>query len=210
MHNYFEIKLRKYNHKLTNYLEFIKKDLENFFNIKIKQPNIFLLNSRKEIDKIYGQKTKSWLTGWVRYGTIFILNPKNYTKESCHKNILHFWQTLKHEYCHLYFDQLAGISCPRWLNEGLACYLAGQVKKEPKDKDLLKIFNYYSKIDRYIYNISYFWVKLLIKKFGRNKILKLIKSLHPNLSEKHFSNIFYKTFQIRYSKEDFLKLLCHT
>ena len=201
MFKYFIIQplKNKPGHKLDKFLETTKNELYDFFNINVEHPYIFFLNSRKDIDKIWNKKTESWLCAWAKNGDIFILNPKIYAKESNHE-IKHFWQTIKHEYCHLYFNKLTGVTCPKWLNEGLACYLAGQIKKTPTQDEAMKVFEYFEKNDREIYSIGYFWVKILIKKFGKKVFLKFLKELKPGLNERKFRIIFYKVYKIKFSK----------
>jgi len=195
------------NGKVTDFLENTQKELSSFFDVEIKIPEVCLTNSRKEIDDILGWKTQDWLTGFAKDGKIYILNPNVYIKESDHENIEHFWKTLKHEYCHIYFRTITRIGYPKWLNEGLACYLSGQDKKEPTKQDALKIFDYFQKNDWQTGEIGYFWVRLLISKFGKKKLLELIKCLKPDISEKEFAENFYKIYGIRYSKEETLKRL---
>lgn len=206
MFQYFSVKPAKNNQKLDKFLFATKKELSNFFSINVEQPNIFFLNSRKDIDKIRKMKTKRWQSGWAKNGNIFILNPKIYAKESSH-TAEHFWKTIKHEYCHLYFKKLTGTGYPKWLNEGLACYLAGQVKKSPTSDDVMKIFDYFKKSNWQIYSIGYFWVKLLIEKLGKKKFFKLLKQLKPELNENKFKLIFYKVYKIKFSKKDLSVLL---
>jgi len=202
MPSHFILKIEKNNSKLNRFLLAAEKELPDFFGVNIQRPNIFFLDSRKVIDEIRRKKTESWLCAWARNGNIYILNPKIYTKESSHTSE-HFWKTIKHEYCHLYFKQLTGISYPAWLNEGLACYLAGQVNKAPTASQAVKVFDYFQKSDKYIYSIAYFWVKLLIEKFGGKKLLELLKQLKPELSEQEFKLIFYKIYKIKFSNKYF-------
>jgi len=197
----FNIKPASNNLKFNKFLSETKKGLSDFFGVKTEQPNVFFVNSRKDINKIWGTKTENWMSGWAKNGNIFILNPKIYTKESNHTK-KHFWQTIKHEYCHLYFKQLTGTSYPKWLNEGLACYLAGQVKKKPAQEEALRVFNYFQKGDQQIYSVGYFWVRFLIEKFGRKKFLTLLNLLEPELTENKFKFIFLKVYKIDFSKKD--------
>ena len=195
------------NKKLENFISSTQKELENFFHTKIEPVNIFLIDSRKDIDKIWGKKTEKWLTAWTKNNNIFILNLKNYIRESDHKDIKHFWQALKHECSHLYFKQLTQANYPKWLNEGLACYLAGQIKKHPVPEEALRVFDYFQKTDREIYAIAYFWVKLLIDRFGKGKILELVSRINSQMTEKQFRKNFYRVYGINYSKKDLEALL---
>jgi len=207
MQQYFEADLTKTNKKIEGFLISVRKELNSFFGIKMWQPFVILVNSRKDIDRMHGRKTEDWLVGWTSGCNIFILKPKVFTKESSHKDREYFWKVLKHEYCHLYFKQMTSIDYPAWLNEGLACYLAKQKKTPPSNKEALEIFKYYKKLDKNIYRIGYFWVNFLIKKFGKNKLMELIKSLKPQITEKQFAQNFYRIYQIYYSVKDFEKLL---
>ncbi len=197
----------KFDKKIAYFLESAKKELDIFYDINIEQPSIFFVDSRKEINKIWGRKTEEWFSAWAKDGNIFILNPEVYTKESNHKDIKHFWQSLKHEYCHLYYRKITNTGCPKWLNEGLANYLAGQVKKKPMKGETLRVFDYYEKTDWKIYNIGYFWTKLLIEKFGKKKLLTLLKNINSQTTEKEFAEKFYQIYKFHYSKLDFEKIL---
>jgi len=206
MLQYFDISPANKNLKLEKFLSKTEKDLAKFFGIKIDKPKIFFVNSRKDMDKIWSEKTEDWFSGWAVNSNIFILHPEKFNKESSHKKI-DFWKTLKHEYVHLYFTKLTGCRYPKWLNEGLACYLADQVKVKIGVDKSVRVFSYFKKYDSMIYFTGYFWVKLLIKNFGHKKLLKLLKQLKPDLTEKKFANIFYKVYKIKFTKKDLSNLL---
>lgn len=206
MPNIFNIN-QKVNKKVISKFLNYENNLAKFFNIKINHVNIFFLKSRKELDLILGRKTEDWLVAFTGYGSIFILDPKVYYKQSSHKDMGSFWQTLNHECCHLFYYKLAGVNFPKWLDEGFACYLAGQVKKKPTKEEVLKVFEYFKKSDWQIYNIGYFWVKLLIEKFGKEKMLKLLKILDHGINEEKFKRNFYKVYKISYDRGVFNELL---
>jgi len=201
--------MSKFNKKMAEFIKSTYEELDDFYNVSIKQPSIFFIDSRKEIDEIFRKKTEKWFSAWAKDGNIYILNPEIYTRESNHKNIKHFWQSLKHEYCHLYYRKITNTGYPKWLNEGLANYLANQVKKKPTKEEILRVFDYYNKSDWRIYNIGYFWVKLLIERFGKNKLLKLLKKINSKTTEKEFAKKFHQVYDFHYSKADFENLCQH-
>lgn len=205
--NYFSIFLIKNNEKISKILETDRKKFGCFFDMEFKYPNIFFINSRKQFDKLWQMKSQNWMVGGANGNNIFILDPKIYTKESDHKNINHFYQTITHEYAHIAIRKFCGHNKPKWLNEGLSCYLSNQKKITPPNEKLLQIFDYFNKSDKEIYNIGYFWTKFFIENFGKEKILKLLKNININIDEKQFTKIFYKIYKIRYSKKDLNKLL---
>lgn len=205
--NTFEVFASKKYPTIEKFLRRSKRDLKGLFGVDIPLPAVFLLKSRKEIDAIFGKKTESWMVGWAKDNVIFILHPDFFAKESDHKNPEHFWKVLKHEYCHLYFQKATDAHHPQWLNEGLACHLAGQIKKAPSKKEALKVFSYFQNSDKNIYSIGYFWVALLMKKFGKKKMQTLLKNLQPSMTQSQFKKAFYGAFKVRYSKSDFIKML---
>ena len=201
MKYYFDITPSKNFKKLDDFLLKTKKEFSLFFCITTEEPNIFFLHSRKEIDVIFGRKTESWLCAWATDSNIYTLHPNVYTTESNH-NADHFWPVIKHEYAHLFFKQLTGVSYPKWLNEGLACYLAKQEKKAPTHNEAMKILDSFQKSNSQIYSIGYFWVKLLIERFGKKKFMKFLKRISPRMDEKKFDKAFYATYKIRFNKKE--------
>ena len=67
------VKLSTENKKLENFLKATKKELDNFFNSSVPAPTIFLLNSREELDIIWGQKTERWVVGGTKYRAILAM-----------------------------------------------------------------------------------------------------------------------------------------
>ena len=194
------------NKKNKNFLIKTEKELNKFFQIKLESPIVILLNSRQDIDKIYGKKTPAWLVGFVRKNIIFILHPSVYTKESSHKSVKDFWKTLKHEYCHLYYKQLAANTYPSWLNEGLACFLAKQKKPKPELNEALFILDDKKQGKYDIYKVGYFWADLFIRKFGRRKMLNLIKAMRPKMNKSEFGKIFNRVYKIKFIRKDLEQL----
>jgi spermidine/putrescine-binding protein len=156
---------------------------------------------RQDIDAVYGKKTPDWLVGFTHKNTIFILNSKFYTKESSHKSLKDFWKTLKHEYCHLYYKKLTGNTYPDWLNEGLACYLANQKKSKPELHEALSILEDKNQGKYDVYKVGYFWIKLLIEKYGKKKFFDLIGAVKPQITRLEFGKIFYRVFKIKFTQK---------
>ena len=206
--HFFKLQDVKDIKKLNSFLKKSQKELSHFFGTEIYFPSVFFINSRKQYDDVWKMKSKNWMVGGADGRNIFILNPEVYTKESSHKNQSDFWLVLKHEYCHIAIKQFykQENNKPKWLNEGLCCYLANQIKKTPAKKEALKVFGYYLKADWQIYTVGYFWTKLLIEKFGKKKLLQLLKGINYYTTEKEFGEMFYKQYKIHYTKKDFSEL----
>jgi len=193
---------------LEKTLEKINQELSVFFNFIASQPLLFLIDSRKDLDLIWGKKTKKWFVGAFKQGNIYILNPEIFEKESSHKKE-EFEKILKHEYCHAYYAQLTKGHCPSWLNEGLACFLSGKelvLKGGYKDK-LLNVFSYFNKTDSDIYMVGQYWVEFLIKEFGKKKFVNLMNEISLVSDERQFAAKFNKIYGFKFNNRSFIKFI---
>jgi len=181
--------------KYEKYLLKCKKELDKWFGVSVDIPRVLFVQSRKEYDKIVGYKTEAWQGG------------KIYTKESDHKDIKRFWLVLKHEYVHLYWHQMTASWNPRWLNEGLACYLAGQEKKAPSQEVVIDVRKYFGHGGMFVYGLGYFWVNYLVKKFGKTKLLNLIKSVDADVTNKKFEAKFKRIYGFGLDKKSLARIM---
>ena len=110
---------------------------------------------------------------------------------------------------------MVGRSKPTWLTEGLAGYLSGQLKwrEAPKKFERSLMFYDWSKLDwnekkdcKGFYPESGFMVKMLVEKFGKEKLLKLLKKIKgKDLSEKEFKDKFKKNYGFDLNYEEINK-----
>lgn len=192
------------------YMEALK-DLNEFFGINWTNgtPIIITVKDRKTIDILKGKKTERWVVGWADdYRIVYILDRKNYEKECAHKySDEAYIALLKHEMVHLFINAFCSSSelAPIWLLEGIAIYLSGQNSLIRKPDSFSKFLSFYNCGGEAIYSESGFAVEYLIKSFGKDKLLELLKSLRHIKSEKEFMNYFegiygfmlkYKNFKI--------------
>lgn len=185
-------------------------DLNKFFefNWAVNLPQIIIVNDRKTIDFLHRKETPQWLEGWStrEYNRVFILNRKNLEKESSHKYSKEDYSALiQHELSHQFYSAVTkGNGMPVWLNEGIAAYTSGQTKlRKDKLERFSNFLEFYDKSGKEIYAEAGFAVRVLIEKFGRSKLVKLVKSLErgmpKNVFESNFKKIYgfkpnYKTF----------------
>lgn len=105
------------------------KEYNLFFGInwQNEKPIIFIIKDRKSINIIYGKKTEPWIIGWVRGKDIYLLDRKNFEKESIHKySNREYTALIRHELIHAFFNAMKLKDTPKWLWEGTATYLSGQ------------------------------------------------------------------------------------
>jgi hypothetical protein len=206
--NYLAIKSIKANKKLAEFIKKTKKELDIFFGFKAGEPLIFFLDNREDLDLIWGKKTERWFVGAFKNNSIYILNPKVYAQESSHRKE-EFWGTFKHEYCHAYYTQITKSHYPVWLNEGLASFISGKklVLRDNYQDKLVNIFGYFNQADKDVYMVGQFWVEYLLKKYGKKKFLKLIKSFNPGSDYRRFTKNFYHVYGFKFDKKSLAKFV---
>jgi hypothetical protein len=204
-------KIKSFSHKYYEKVcETAIFDLNKFFGLNIENisPNLFLVNDRKTMNDLRQQKTESWVVGWGSPYAVYLLDYRNFLKESNHTyvNKKHYSALIKHEMVHIFTHKVCIGSNPLWLWEGLAIYLSGQLyqyKKPLKLKNFLEFYNKYNNETTDVYKESGFAIKFLVDKFGKEKILELLKSITKDISEIEFARLFksvynklleYKTF----------------
>lgn len=176
------------------------KELDEFFKLNWKRntPKIIIIKNRKEIDKLKDKKTPAWLIAWAEEGNIYLLDRKNYEKESSHKySDETYYRLIQHELCHLFFEIVSNSNTWNqfmWFNEGVAGFLSEQYKEKKEPKKLKIFLNQYSNWKGNAYNESTYAIKYLTEKFGKQKLLTLIKSLSKIKSEKDFKKLFKKIY----------------
>jgi hypothetical protein len=161
-------------------------------------PKVFLVENRKTIDELRGIKTQAWSVGWINKKDVFILDKKNYERDSNHKYTDKDYEMIvKHELAHCFFCVLSGGKTePDWLWEGVAIYASGQINKKKLSQKLNSFIDIYSgkKKNLQVYKEAGFAVGILIKKFGKRKLLTLIRKLNDINSKKDFKELFKKIY----------------
>lgn len=183
-----EIIYKKNDKWVNELIEVIQKKyslLQKFFDFEISPIIIHLLYYRIEVNKYWGAKTPNWICGFARgKNKIYILSPLVSKKISGHsKSNIH--KVVIHEIVHLFIKKM-NLNSLAWLNEGLALFLAKQIKNNSIKKAnwnfLMKHhFLINSKFDlgrfgnKDGYKASYILVNFLFKNYKRDNIIKLIQ-----------------------------------
>lgn len=188
------------------------KDLNVFYGIGWVRncPNIFIVENRKDIDDLKKFKTESWIVGWTSGWDVFILNEGKMGKESERKYTKKEYEALlKHELSHLFFGVMSGTigkkPFPVWLCEGVAIYTADIQFKKPV-KEFNAFLNFYENHGQEVYSEAGFFIEILVKKFGKTKLLDLIKSLKTIKTKKDFDKTFNKIYGFKLGYKEINKL----
>lgn len=169
-------------------------ELNEFYGINWTHhlPVVITVSDRKTIDALKGKKTEPWLVGWADGNKIFVLDKENFEKESNHKYMPETYHSLiKHELSHAFYRVLSGDRMrPIWLCEGVAIYTSGQNKEKSQPMEFKEFLDFQDKGGRGVYAESGFIVELLVEKFGKSKLLKLIDSTKTVDDRKGFEKAF--------------------
>lgn len=192
--------------KITDSLRKSKKRYDQFFDLPLDIPRVIFPTSRKHIDQIWGRKTEPWSVGWTGNGTIYILSPEKYLSESNHTRKSDYWKTLIHEHAHLYIRALGKGNIPRWMNEGLASWLAGQKRRKATLEEAATVVGPWPQFSRSVYLVGYYWVGRLMKEYGRKKLVEIIREMGKQKNTAAFSRVFKKVYGIPWTKREVQKL----
>jgi len=188
----------------------IIQDLESFFETKVPDYIIEIVDSREEFNKQTNMKnSEPWTAGWANGNRIIVIHPDKLEEltDGIHKSDSH-QKRIKHELAHLFYAKLTkGEFYPAWLNEGLAYFLDGRGVIAPKSSHgKYASLIYFKNFDGHVYQPGSFLVKTLLDKFGKAKLLELIKSIRPGLTEDSFQQLFIKIYGFAFT-EDGLQLI---
>jgi hypothetical protein len=189
-------------------------DLNKFYEIDWVHhlPVVIVVKDRKSIDLLEGEKTEPWIVGLTERNKIFILDHNNLSTDSDHiYSPEKYHSLLKHEISHAFYSILSGNNMkPVWLCEGTAIYTSGQ-NSENSEKHSKKHFkeflSFYENGGKGVYAESGFAVELLVKGFGKQKLLDLIKGLRSIASQKDFTALFIQIYGMEPTYEKFNELL---
>lgn len=195
------------NSKLDNVYENSMKELDSFFGLgwKYNRPNIVLVPDRKTIDALKGKKTEEWVVGWVSGNTVYMLSDKDYETESNHKySDYEYFALLKHELAHCFSHIVSGfIQKPIWLLEGISIFLSGQLKLKTKPEKYSKFLDFYENSGKGVYSESGFAIEFLIYKYGKDKLLELLKRSKEVNSKEDFADLFKSIYDFELTYDNF-------
>ncbi len=187
-------------------------NLSDFFEYKWgnqDKPKLYVIPNRRTMDLLKGEKTPSYAVGWSKKD-IFILDKNNYAKESSEPyEDKYYTGLIIHELVHAFFDKITGdIHEPMWLSEGIARYLAGENRYQEKPKEFVSFLKFYKQSDdRAVYYESGHAIELLVTRYGKKKLLKLLKSLSAISNKKHFNKVFNQIYNFEPNYKKFNQLL---
>jgi len=174
------------------------KDLKDFYEINWIEncPSINIVEDRKTINLMKGKQTEDWLVGWSNGNAVYILNKDNLETESNHKYEPEKYHALiKHELSHSFYNILSGgTHKPVWLCEGVAIHTSGQNKFKKQPIKFKEFLQFYENGGSGVYKESGFFVQFIVEKFGKEKLLDLIKRSKNTNSESEFNSLFAKEY----------------
>jgi hypothetical protein len=193
-------------HDMASFISDCKEELDDWFGIDLPMPELMVVTSAQDILDIHDIGIdENPPIGWadIERNRLYVLESEEVAK--LYPELVHnFWSYLKHEYVHFYWQALVGNNYPVWMNEGLACYLAEDIRDLSDRDEMLNIERYFDRFDRKdasLYAIGYAMVEYLIEKFGRDKFVAFMNELGgiadsrtKKLAKDKFEDLFKKHF----------------
>lgn len=175
-------------------IEKAANQVSNFFNDEIPRFKVYFLKSRDEMDKLWNKKTPAWLVAKAGENReIHIFDKEIFDRVSPHpKN--DFEKVLIHEITHIYTKEKFNLTFPMWLNEGIAYVVASQDKKEGNKKDISKMHTFDEWNENPSYGSSGKFVRFLLNKFGKDRLLNLLKRIEKNEKKEKFNEKFREIY----------------
>ena len=182
--------------KLTKLVNKAYLENKKFFGQDVSGINVIFLYTRLQMDKISHKKTPDWLIGYAKdKHNVYIFSPSVFDKVSNHP-VTDFPYTLTHEITHIFTHHLLNFYYPKWLNEGIAGYVAQQYKIRSVEKvqDFSKLHDQKNWDKHHNYSQAFSFTRYLIDTFGKEKTLKFLTQLPKNIERHHFYSDFVKFF----------------
>lgn len=183
------------------------KELNSFFEIDwiYNCPRLLLVPDRETIDSLRGRKSEGWLVGWAANGNVYVLNAKNFEKESNHTySDKEYFSLIKHELAHCFSSIVSDrAQKPIWLLEGISMYVSGQTALKTKPKKFETFLNYFDEGGKGVYSEAGFAVLFLVEKFGKEKLLLLLKKTKDCKTKKSFANVFKSIYHFELTYANF-------
>jgi hypothetical protein len=157
-------------------------------------PKIFIVEDRKTIDLLKEQKSEDWVVGWSSGSmAIYILNPENISKESCHDGETYdIAKLIKHELCHSFFSMTFGRTEFSWISEGVSLYVADQLDRYRMPIEFDGFLD-----GKKIYQESGNAIKLLVDNFGKDKLFEFLNKQRGIKDGEELKNVFEEVFEAR-------------
>lgn len=196
------------NNYMDDFIDQALIDLNEFFKFENVQPKpkLIVMENRETLTKLSQFKTNPMIRGFSLGGNIYVLD-LNYLNEKDNRPTTkdEYEKLIKHELTHvLTWKYKQNGYLPSWVMEGVAIHLSNQITLlAPIDKfEYIYTDNYKESFREYG-----FAFKLLIEKYGTDKVFNLIRSSKSFKNNKDFESKFNELFNSKPTLEFFNQLL---
>ncbi len=175
-------------------IEKASKQVSSFFNDEVPEFKISFLKTREEMDKIWKRPTPAWVVAKTGNDNDISIFEEDVFERVSHHPKEDFPKVLAHEITHIYTKSKFNLTFPMWLNEGIAYVVADQDKKTGEKKDIRQAHTFEEWNKNPVYGASGKFVRYLIEKFGKEKLIDLLKEIKENEKKETFKAKFKQTF----------------
>lgn len=178
--------------------------LESFFEFSWSRnrPNIYVIDNLNIKKQVYGESAPIWIKAWAVSGGVFILTKDKIKKEEgIEFDDERYEALICHEICHLFISAITKNNWPKWLTEGMCNYISGQLKWKKEINKTSVFLESYDKVQSNLYGEAGWVVKALVDKYGKDKIVQLLKSTKDHQDKNKFEDNFKEIygFPLNYS-----------
>ena len=201
---------RKDDSQINDYIRYCKvayHKCKTFFEIKTAKVKIIIVYNETEYKKNAKSSYYKGGTGAFLMPNVIILKSSTLMGKTTGWKKEQLVNVITNGFAKAFYCSLVGSWKPLWLSGGIAVYLMGNYhytkslfKKEFLDisQDRLLQFNYvkktYSKYKQAFYPFGLIFTEYLIKKFGRKKLILLLKEFSKNPRKKNFNQSFTNVY----------------
>ncbi|MFA5942101.1 MAG: hypothetical protein WC798_00295 [Candidatus Paceibacterota bacterium] len=214
MDHLFNLTVKPVHNELEESYVAAMKRLNDFFDIGWTQhlPPVFIVEDRATIDCLRTKNTESWVVGWSEHRKVFLLAREKMGTESDRAHSVEEYNALlTHELCHLFFSASTnGGHTPIWLTEGLSGYVSGDIQFKKKPASFSSFLEFFDTGGAGVYKESGFAVEALVKAFGKEKILDLLRNIKKsggNPTKDKFNALFKAVYGFEPTYDAFNNLI---
>lgn len=181
------VKAFRHDRAFLRYAETTQRRYQRWFGFSLPLPTIILLPRRQLVRDFWRSKKETWKSGWYRNRTVYIVD-----LPIAKRSRADWYRLLAHELAHPFIHQASHGRVPRWLNEGLASWLAGQRHHRCTPAEAVGFFRQRkSPSNINVYQAGRMMTEYLLGKYGRQKMLNFLRQTSK---ARTVSSAFRKTF----------------
>lgn len=167
-------------------------EYNKFYNITLPEDTLVIHILDKTTFKKFCVAKPDFVVGFVMQGKVYICEHESIKDRY---DEIEYKKLLRHEIAHAFLNCYTNLNqfIPKWLHEGLAVYLSGQIANRDKSINMIKLFD--KNQDTYLYyNGAGIFIKYIIETYKKNKFIDFLDLISNIKSENEVNKCFIKIY----------------